>query len=147
MDGTFCDTSNSNVSAPLNVSGTNQTKTGSITASSLSAPQHCIGASCITAWPAADRIVTTNGYQAVMQTDGNMVVYNGGTACWSSKGGATGSCGYTNPPATLAQSSCYTIWPPHNTAARCAGGYYVAGIGSAGWNKHGGHEVYATCCR
>lgn len=45
-----------NVSAPLNTSGTAQTKSGNLTvgalsASTLSAPTHCIGADCRTTWP------------------------------------------------------------------------------------------------
>ena len=43
----------SNASAPLNVGGTAQTKSGSLTASQFTAPTYCIGTSCISAWPAA----------------------------------------------------------------------------------------------
>ena len=44
---------NGNVSAPLNVGATAQTKSGSLTASQFTAPTYCIGTSCISAWPAA----------------------------------------------------------------------------------------------
>lgn len=40
-----------NVSAPINTSATAQTKTGGLTVGSITAPSHCIGASCLTAWP------------------------------------------------------------------------------------------------
>ena len=40
-----------NVSAPLNTSGTAQTKTGDITARTITAPTVCVGTDCRTAWP------------------------------------------------------------------------------------------------
>lgn len=42
---------NGNVSAPINTSATSQTKSGGLTVGSITAPQHCIGVSCITSWP------------------------------------------------------------------------------------------------
>jgi hypothetical protein len=42
---------NGNVAAPLNTSTAAQTKPGDLTVNSISATQHCIGASCINAWP------------------------------------------------------------------------------------------------
>src|SRR6266404_5922208 len=43
----------SNASAPLNVSGAAQIKSGTLTASGLSATTICIGVDCRAAWPAA----------------------------------------------------------------------------------------------
>ena len=40
---------NGNVSAPINTSSTAQTKSGGLTVGSITAPSHCIGASCIIA--------------------------------------------------------------------------------------------------
>jgi len=60
-----------NTSAPINVSATSQVKSGGIWASSIGSDSgYCIGASCISTWPAT----TTNPWTL----SGTSVYYNGG---------------------------------------------------------------------
>ncbi|KKS48188.1 MAG: hypothetical protein UV12_C0002G0037 [Candidatus Nomurabacteria bacterium GW2011_GWC2_42_20] len=52
---------NGNVSAPINTSSTAQTKSGGLTVGSITAPSHCIGASCITSWPTGGGVTPPAG--------------------------------------------------------------------------------------
>src|SRR5450631_3070918 len=59
-----------NASAPLNVSGSGQIKSGVLTAGGLSAPTICIGVDCRNAWP--------SGGTSQWTTSGSSIYYNGG---------------------------------------------------------------------
>jgi hypothetical protein len=67
-----------NASAPLNVSGTGQIKSGILTTGGLSAPVFCIGVSCITSWAAAGGSQwTTSGSNIYNNNTGDVEIGNG----------------------------------------------------------------------
>jgi hypothetical protein len=69
---------NSNVSAPINVGSTAQTKTGDLTVNKITAPTSCIGADCRTAWPTGgDNLGNHTATQAL--TMGGNNINNAGT--------------------------------------------------------------------
>lgn len=92
-----CTSGNPGCDAPINVSSTAQTKSGSLTVSTSTASTYCIGASCISAWPSSGGGGTIGG----SGTGGYIPMLSNGTTLDNSPLRATASNGilYDNAPA------------------------------------------------
>jgi hypothetical protein len=93
-----CTSGNPGCDAPLNISSTAQTKTGSLTVSgsgnSITAPQFCIGASCITTWPSGGGGGTIGG-----SGTGTYI------PVWNSNGSSLGNSTMTDRGGTVVNSN------------------------------------------
>lgn len=146
-----CTSGNPGCDAPINVSATAQTKSGSLTSgTSITAPQFCIGASCITSWVGSGQW-TTNGSN-IYYSAGSVGI---GTAAPSGKldsesnGGATwaGLFNY-NGGAPLGANG---IWTHGTSYALYADGpvyaasYYVGSKRQYPFGGTFGWSYYGTC--
>lgn len=95
---------------PINVSATAQTKSGGLTVGSITAPQHCIGASCITSWPAG----------------------GGGSGTLTSLSAGTGITLSPNPITTTGTISANTSVVQSRVTGTCPTGSSINAIASGG---------------
>ncbi len=136
---TTCTSGNPGCDAPLNVSSTAQTKSGSLTLSSgsMTAPQYCIGASCISAWPSGGGGGTIGG------TGGASYI-----PMWSSGTTLTNSPVYVSGGALVDTSGPYTTYlGSGGYGLNTTGQVYAASFSESGTPAHffgGIYETYAS---